>query len=149
MKKIFVSALALVCLTACGGYVVVEPPPRVEIVVVDSDGDGLIDEDEYAIGTDPFDVDSDRDRLFDGEEVFQTYTDPLWVDSDEDGLSDGTEILDVYTDPLTWDTDGDTLSDREELYFYYTDPNDADTDGDGWSDGREIADGFDPNDYYA
>ena len=147
MKLSMLSALALSTLSACGGYVVVSDPPR--HVIVDSDGDGLSDDDEYAIGTDPFDVDTDFDRLYDGEEVDETYTDPLYADSDEDGLSDGTEVLDVYTDPLSWDTDGDGLSDKDEVDYYFTDPTNADTDGDGYADGREISEGYDPNDYYA
>jgi hypothetical protein len=149
MKLSMLTALAFAtALSACGGYVVVStPPPR--DVIIDSDGDGLSDDEEYVIGTDPYNEDSDFDRLFDLEEIEVTYTDPLYVDSDEDGLSDGTEVLDWYTDPLHWDTDGDGLSDREEVTYYFTDPVNADSDGDGYSDGREIAEGYDPNDFYA
>jgi len=41
----------------------------------DGDADGLIDRDEYALGTDPSDIDSDHDNFLDGYEV-QVGTDP-------------------------------------------------------------------------
>jgi hypothetical protein len=43
---------------------------------IDSDGDGLTDEEERQIGTDPFDPDTDGDGFSDGEEV-QNNHDPL------------------------------------------------------------------------
>ncbi|MEO1995785.1 MAG: MopE-related protein, partial [Planctomycetaceae bacterium] len=52
----------------------------------DSDGDGLLDLDEFNIyNTNPFDDDTDDDGLFDGEEINQTFTDPLVPDLDADG----------------------------------------------------------------
>jgi outer membrane protein assembly factor BamB len=68
----------------------------------DSDGDGLIDSEEVALGTDPDDPDTDADGLSDGDEVHGTYgyvTDPLLDDTDGDGVSDGDEIHWGY-DPL-------------------------------------------------
>lgn len=67
----------------------------------DADGDGLLDADERARGTDPLDPDSDDDGLSDGDEV-RRGTDPLDPDTDGDGLSDGDEI-ELGTDPLTPD----------------------------------------------
>lgn len=54
----------------------------------DSDGDGLLDYEEYTnLSTDAFDDDSDNDGLGDGEEILETLTDPLVPDLDND--SDG------------------------------------------------------------
>lgn len=65
----------------------------VEVVVpLDSDGDGLTDEEEAGLGTDPFNPDSDADGLSDGEEVNTYGTDPLNGDTDGDGFSDGYEV---------------------------------------------------------
>jgi Bacterial TSP3 repeat len=47
---------------------------------VDSDGDGLLDADEAAFGTDPGFADSDGDGWLDGDEV-SIGTDPLDVGS--------------------------------------------------------------------
>ena len=48
-------------------------------VPVDGDGDGLTDEREVALGTDPANADSDADGLLDGDEVLAG-TDPLTAD---------------------------------------------------------------------
>ena len=90
---------------------------------VDSDGDGLTDELEMGLGTDP-----------------------LLVDSDADGVSDSDEIDFYGTDALDPDTDGDGLDDAEELLTYGTNPLLDDTDGDAVSDGDEVVAGSDPLD---
>jgi hypothetical protein len=81
---------------------------------VDTDGDGLTDDDEiYIYGTDPLDDDSDDDGLLDGEEVdvaVEGCPDPLNPDSDGDGLDDGEEVA-LTTDPCNADTDGDGVGD--------------------------------------
>lgn len=70
-------------------------------VYADSDNDGLSDgQEEFVLGTDPNDNDSDDDTLLDGTETntgiwvsaLDTGTDPLSNDSDGDGLSDGYEL---------------------------------------------------------
>jgi outer membrane protein OmpA-like peptidoglycan-associated protein len=104
----------------------------------DSDGDGLTDEEEKILGTDPHNPDTDGDGLSDGDEVHIYHTDPLKKDTDGDGLSDGDEVKIYHTDPLKWDTDGDGLSDGDEVLKYHTDPLKWDTDGDGLSDGDEV-----------
>ncbi len=68
---------------------------------VDSDDDGLTDDDEIRLGTDPDDPDSDDDGLTDGEEV-ELGTNPLDPDTDGDGVSDGDEVF-LGTDPLVPD----------------------------------------------
>jgi hypothetical protein len=94
-------------------------------------------------GSDPDELDTDGDGLSDAREE-ALGTDPLLADSDGDGLSDQDEI-DVYgTDPLRRDTDGDGLDDAEELLSLGANPLLADTDGDGIDDAEEIAAGSDP-----
>ncbi|MEP7234674.1 MAG: OmpA family protein [Ignavibacteriota bacterium] len=105
---------------------------------LDSDGDGLTDEQERSLGTDPHNPDSDGDGLKDGEEVNEYKTNPLNGDTDGDGLKDGAEVRTHNTDPLKADTDGDGLSDGDEVLKYKTNPLKADTDGDGLSDGDEV-----------
>ena len=63
---------------------------------LDEDGDGLTNEQEAAIGTDPFNPDSDNDGLFDKEEVAVYKTDPLNEDTDGDGFLDGSEVKSGY-----------------------------------------------------
>jgi hypothetical protein len=62
----------------------------------DSDKDGLTDEEEAVLGTDPFNPDTDGDGLFDYEEVHTWGTDPLNPDTDGDGYSDGDEVEGGY-----------------------------------------------------
>ena len=102
----------------------------------DSDNDGLTDEEEETLGTNPNDADTDGDGLNDGQEI-NLGTDPNNADSDGDGLSDSEEST-LGIDPNNADTDGDGLSDGEESSLG-TDPNNADSDGDGVND---IADDF-------
>ncbi|MGB7873072.1 MAG: hypothetical protein WBL25_01720 [Anaerolineales bacterium] len=109
----------------------------------DSDGDGLINNDEVRIGTDPFVPDTDGDQLLDGDEVHTYMTNPLVSDTDGDGLLDGEEILVHKTDPLNPDTDADGLNDGAEIDFG-TVPIDPDTDRDGLNDGTEVELGTDP-----
>ena len=124
----------------CDGVVDGAPPPP------DRDEDGLIDEDEVALGTDPDVADTDGDGVSDGDEVGDPsdptdtdgdgVIDALDDDDDGDGLPSGYEGQD--------DTDGDGL------------PNDRDTDSDddgisdgvegpGDSDGDGITDRLDPD----
>lgn len=53
----------------------------------DSDGDGLSDELEAELGTNPMLADSDGDFLRDAQEI-EKGTDPLDNDTDDDGISD-------------------------------------------------------------
>lgn len=86
----------------------------------DSDGDGLNDGAEAAIGTSPSKEDTDGDGLPDGWEV-QYGLDPLSAERDDGDAGD---------------PDGDGLDNLNE-YELGTNPNLADTDGDGLFDGEE------------
>ena len=84
--------------------------------------DGLTNLEEFQLGTDPSNPDSDDDGIFDGEEVeagVDTFiTLPLIDDTDGDGLKDGEETSNAngfVTDPTTSDSDKDTFSDKEEI----------------------------------
>lgn len=77
--------------------------------VPDRDGDGLSDDDELVLGTNPDHPDTDGDGLWDGTEI-DLDTDPLNPDSDGDGLLDGNEV-NLGTNPLSLDTDGDGWQD--------------------------------------
>ncbi|TPG75890.1 inverse autotransporter beta domain-containing protein, partial [Pseudomonas arsenicoxydans] len=124
-------------------------------VPIDTDGEGLSDEEEAALGTDPSKPDTDGDGWTDREEV-DAGTDPKDpndhpkdTDTDGDGLGDREEGV-IGTDPTKPDTDGDGLTDKEEVDGGSNplDPNDpvngTDTDGDGLTDTEEGVIGTDP-----
>jgi hypothetical protein len=116
---------------------------------LDTDGDGLTDEVEAILGTDPYDVDTDDDGLTDGEEdanhngvVDPDETDPYDADSDGDGIQDGTEngittgVLDPDgAGPLLGTDTGVFIPDADSLTT--TDPVNPDSDRDGFRDGEE------------
>ncbi len=63
------------------------------VVAVDSDGDGITDQNEITLfHTSPFARDSDGDGIDDYSEVYHYHTDATKFDSDGDGLSDGREV---------------------------------------------------------
>lgn len=125
---------------------------------VDRDGDGLSDEMEGLLGTNPLSQDSDYDGILDGQEYdyWQNRSQDennenlapdgdidddgepniLDSDSDNDGMSDGDE-LEAGTDPADPDTDNDGLADGEESH-YGCDPTNPDSDGDGILDGADV-----------
>ena len=139
---------------------------------VDTDRDGISDEAESLIGTNPAAFDSDGDTIPDGFEVFGTGTraeladsdgdgtpDNLelnlddagtYSDADGDGLLNGQESASFSSDPNRVDSDGDGFADDFEYYFWTdmsdtADP-DVDSDDDGQPDDIEMANGFDPLD---
>ncbi len=134
---------------------------------VDSDGDGLTDDEEDILGTDPHDPDTDDDSLTDGQEVLAYDTDPNDPDTDHGGVDDGTEVLENDTDPLDPYDDnpgcdsgstrlrntgnaGDVpAADPSDPYPGEPDPSDipdcdVDSDGDGLTDDEEDILGTDP-----
>ncbi len=97
-------------------------------------------------------VDSDGDGISDEDEELQVGTDKLRPDTDNDGLMDGVELK-MGLDPLTInivnscnptsDTDGDRLNDCEERVLG-TDSCITDSDGDGLPDLVEVLGGSNP-----
>lgn len=73
-----------------------EVPPTVPQPPVDTDGDGLNDDEEMVLGTDPNLADTDGDGLSDREETTVWKTDPLIIDTDGDGFGDKEEIDNGY-----------------------------------------------------
>ncbi|MGA1791231.1 MAG: hypothetical protein ACMUIM_07080 [bacterium] len=111
--------------------------PGLELVYVDSDGDGLPDEEEMEYDTDPTLRDTDGDGLSDFFEIKSSSPghelDPLVQDSPCDIMPDGV-----------WpDSDHDALTDCEE-YVKGTNRHIADSDGDGIPDGIEFLMGTNP-----
>lgn len=88
----------------------------------DSDADGLTDDEEKEIGTNPLDPDTDHDALGDFEEVRKFMTDPLNPDTDFDGLKDGAEVYNYNTDPKDRDTDDGGVADGHEVIEDNTNP---------------------------
>lgn len=122
--------------------------------LLDSDGDGLPDEQELAgwtvaatrlagavhqrsVTSDVRAADTDGDGLSDAEES-ALKSDPRDADTDGDGIADADEALRHGSDPTKVDSDGDAVSDGLELFTYGTDPSDPDSDGDGLDDGSEL-----------
>ncbi len=104
---------------------------------VDTDGDGLSDDEEASLGTDPNNPDTDGDGTNDGEDAFPNDRNDS-VDTDGDGLGDNAET-DLGTDPNNEDTDGDGTDDGNDD-FPLNVTEDVDSDGDG------IGDNGDPDD---
>ena len=102
--------------------------------IIDSDADGLPDEQEKLIGTDPEQQDTDADGFSDLLEHRLTISglDPL----------DPTDA-DCGADVDKGDFDGDGLRDCEERFFG-TNVRAYDTDNDGFGDGVEVMFGLNP-----
>lgn len=62
----------------------------------DSDQDGLSNEEETSLGTNPLKADTDNDGLFDREEVKVYLTNPINPDTDNDGFLDGEEVVNGF-----------------------------------------------------
>lgn len=131
--------------------------PGIELVYVDSDGDGLTNDEETLHGTDPLIADSDDDGLSDFFEIRSSsptnILDPLvqdspcdkavgdeWVDTDLDGLTDCEEFV-KGTSRKIHDSDGDGIPDGIEFLTGanpLSDQIDGDQDFDGVVDWLEI-----------
>ena len=94
-------------------------------------------------------IDSDGDGLRDDDEVNIHGTNPNLSDTDADGLSDADEINTHQTNPNAADSDSDGLSDGDEINTHGTNPLLADSSGDGLADGFVVTAGFDPKTDYS
>jgi hypothetical protein len=121
---------------------------------IDSDGDGLSDEEEMSLGTDPHDGDTDQDGYNDFVEVRTLNTNPSQPDPEglerevrpsdapESSIS-SPEPSPPSPPPVSTDPDNDGLTTIQEEQIG-TDPNNPDTDGDGFNDGDEVQAGYNP-----
>lgn len=106
---------------------------------IDSDADGLSDQCEMKLGSDPYKIDTDGDGIMDGDEYVgcALNSDPSCtgtmkmkdacalgssVDSDGDGLSDQCEMK-YGSNPYSPDTDSDGLQDGDEFVGCATNPD--------------------------
>ena len=97
---------------------------------IDGDNDGLSDNEEADLGTDPNNPDTDGDGLGDREEL-EFGSDPLASDTDGDGINDGDEVL-QGSDPANIDSDSDGFNDDiDNCVSIPNDQSDADSDGVG------------------
>jgi len=134
----------------------------VEVIDGDSDGDGILDEDESRYGTDPQNSDSDNDGLKDGDEINIYHSNPLNADTDGDCLLDSYEVLNYETNVSNVDTDADGINDGIEIYTYGLEQNTTCIDNPETlergvnprpaqdnipSDGTDVIDALDSNNY--
>ncbi|MEN9675797.1 MAG: hypothetical protein RIS76_1693, partial [Verrucomicrobiota bacterium] len=102
----------------------------------DTDGDGISDADESALGTDPAATDTDGDGLGDFEELVNGGN-PTRSDSDGDLLPDNVEIA-LGTLPTQVDSDSDGLWDSLEVYRGQS-PTEARSSAFSYTDGELFA----------
>ncbi|MBC8422471.1 MAG: FG-GAP repeat protein [Chloroflexi bacterium] len=131
-----------------------------DLINPDRDGDGLSNDEEGSLNTDPDNWDTDGDGLADKLEYDSQEdlgTDPTKADTDGDGLSDGLEYR-IGTEINNQDSDDDGLKDGEEVFhldaggdwvggwavtlpsrveWVFSNPLVADADGDGLNDRSE------------
>jgi uncharacterized repeat protein (TIGR01451 family) len=112
-------------------------------MVVDTDDDGLGDDLEEELDSDPLDADTDDDGVGDGDEADPSLDGDgdlaislLDVDSDNDGLFDGTELGKDCSSAATDATKGHCRADADRGATT-TSPVNPDTDGGGVRDGSE------------
>ncbi len=120
---------------------------------LDDDNDGLSDEEEGNLKTNPLEPDTDKDGVNDKTDVFPSnpteskdvdndgFGDNADLDDDNDGLGDAKEKT-IGTNPFSRDTDKDGVGDRDDV-FPLNSAEWADNDHDGIGNNR---DGDDDND---
>ncbi len=97
------------------------------------------------------DIDTDGDGLSDEQEISKYHLNPYTADTDGDGFEDNVELRNGYSPHFSAgkkitdvDQDNDGLSDGLEFAFG-SDLKNPDTDGDSFSDGLEIQNAYDPS----
>jgi hypothetical protein len=80
----------------------------------DPDEDGLTNQEEWALGTDPYEADTNGDGIVDGAAAASGES-ALEPDMDGDGVLNTVEIA-QGTDPFNPDTDGDGVNDGADAF---------------------------------
>ncbi len=83
-----------------------------DVCAGDDDGDGVLDADELAVGTDIKKADTDGDGLPDGVEL-KDGTDPLETDTDDDGVNDKEDAFSLDPQEAV-DSDKDKIGDNSD-----------------------------------
>ena len=91
----------------------------------DYDADGLSNREEYVLGTDPTNADTDGDGLSDGDEVNSFGTDPALTDAPSETLLSSLDLSSYSSDGLTWTSTSQGLipsSFRGDISWNFTVP---------------------------
>ena len=111
---------------------------------LDSDNDGLDDQQELVLGTNPMNPDTDGDSIPDGWWA-------QWGLGPTNGYAVAPGNLLTYFQKYRYglnvstnDTDGDGLTDYQELFIYHTDPTDAHSIDATLNDSAAVAAGLNP-----
>lgn len=106
--------------------------------------DVIVGGERSRVTSNPLDVDTDGDGLPDNQEyrssTVASVSDPRSSDTDGDGLDDYREAVLLWSSPTDPDTDDDGLTDAQEYNFGYS-PIEADSDGDSRIDGMDFQGG--------
>ncbi len=109
----------------------------------DDDNDGLTDEKEQEIGTNPSDSDTDDDGILDGRDNCPKVANPNQADKDKDGVGDACDSVDNSAPSQPADSDGDGVPDSRDNCRNVSNASQTDTDHDGLGD---VCDADDDND---
>jgi len=100
----------------------------------DDDNDGLTDERERQIGTNPVDPDTDDDGVLDGQDNCPLVANPNQADKDKDGTGDACDSVDNSAPSAPADTDRDGVPDSRDNCRNVANASQTDTDRDGTGD---------------
>jgi hypothetical protein len=109
----------------------------------DDDNDGLTDERERQIGTNPVDSDTDDDGVLDGQDNCPLVANPNQVDKDKDGVGDSCDSADNSVPAAPADTDRDGVPDSRDNCRSVANASQTDTDRDGTGDACDSDDDSD------
>ena len=106
----------------------------------DDDNDGLTDEKEREIGTNPLDSDTDDDGILDGQDNCPKISNQNQADKDKDGAGDACDSVDNSVPPPPADTDGDGVPNGRDNCKTVANASQADNDKDGIGDACDADD---------
>jgi uncharacterized delta-60 repeat protein len=107
---------------------------EVTLVITDSDADGLTDDEERALGTDPFNPDTDGDGIPDGIDNCPKVPNSSQLDTDGDGVGDACDNCPTVENLHQEDGDSDGVGNACDNCPSLANADQADSDGDGIGD---------------